>query len=292
MASIYAGVNCAEAPLGLHALLQMSDPGFKSNCLRREKRYRARLSQVAQGCVLSRCAGGNCQRQSDCIGTSNLVSPPALRPTYPADVTISEFPSWVPRLDWYWDPGQGSPSSIYPANETGASGVVVVGASLTPAGITKKEYLATTVKMSWELVAQLKPPTASDDDMNRFLKTLCAGSEKSQPITEESPSLRASFDKFLLTYGTLESGMNEAMNAMKTKTQTCVFGSCPLSLVRLVLTNAHLQLPMAPLVWVHPGSVRVTQLPSYSVRPSHTYSERKLQYGSWWEMRLTNVANE
>jgi hypothetical protein len=258
----YAGVDCAaevrdtiESPMGLYALLQMciyfeatdprdkiygllglipdSSPGAPAGQYAIVPDYKKSLKDVYTAAARVAVA----EDSLTVLGRAIWYRPAKVPPRYPDGLVIGNFPSWVPRLDWHWDPEQGSPNAIVAASDTGASGgmrpqvsdeipindvlrisgilvseVAHVGPTFTPTLVARNEDLAKAIEESHDLISHLHPSTTSSDRTDRLLKALCAGNEESRSIEEGIPSLRASLDQILSTYGTLKAGVDAVVN--------------------------------------------------------------------------------
>jgi hypothetical protein len=258
----FTGVDCAaevrdtmEAPMGLYALLQMciyfdatdprdkiygllglipdASPGAPTGKHAIVPDYNSSLKDVYTAAARVAVAEGSLT----VLGRAIWYRPAEVPPTYPMNLVIGDFPSWVPRFDWQWNAAQGSPAAIVAASKAGASGgmrpqvadeilsqdvlrvrgmlvseVMAVGPSFTPALIAKDEDLAMAIRTSWDLVSDLHASTTGDELLDRLLITLCSGTEGSQSIREGNPSLRASLDAYMSTYGKLEAGVDTKAN--------------------------------------------------------------------------------
>jgi hypothetical protein len=252
----YTGVDCAsevrdtkEEPMGLYALLQMciyfdatdprdkiygllglipnESPGAPTGECAIVPDYTKSLKDVYTAAARVAVAEGSLT----VLGRAVWYRPAGEPPTYPNDLVIGDFPSWVPRFDWHWDTAQGSPAAIVAASDAGASAglpllvtertpshdilrvcgmfgseVVAVGPPFTPTLVARNEDLAMAIKSTWSLLTHLHSSTTSADLADRLLICLCAGTESDQSIKEGSPSLRESLDQFVSTYDTLEPG--------------------------------------------------------------------------------------
>ncbi|OJD29679.1 ankyrin repeat and sam domain containing protein 6 [Diplodia corticola] len=139
------------------------------------------------------------------------------------NLEIGDFPSWVPRLDWAWDPSQGSSSSINAftgvsngtrplvAEEIGrpdilrirglpAQAVDIVCGSLTFDILQIRGELAKAIKNAWGVIRRHTGGRTTSELLMVFAATICAGQDANQGRIDHDQAFKAAFARFMLDH--------------------------------------------------------------------------------------------